>query len=87
MYILPRMPHGLDYYSSIISLTISQVPFSYCILLFQIISAILVPFPFHITFRIILPISIKKSLAGNLIGIVLKQYINLGRIDIIIIFF
>lgn len=45
--------------------------------------AVLLPLPFHLTFKIVL-LELQKNLAEILIGIMLDLYINLGKTDILL---
>ena len=74
--------HSFDYYSFILRLEIRYYQSSSFILLFQNCLAILSPLHFHMNFGISLSVSTKKKS----VGIALNLQINLGRIDILIIF-
>ena len=77
---LPPTPQSLHYCSFILSLQIGWTV-SPALFLSKTILAILVPLPFHINFRIILP-RLTINLADILIAIVLNLYINLGTTGI-----
>lgn len=74
----PPIPYRLNY-CSCISFEIGQTDSSYFILLFKYILAILVPFPFHINFKISFDIATKKS-CQNLAEFVLDLHIILGEL-------
>ena len=61
--------HCLDYYSFVLSFEIRMYESSNFVLLCPGCLAILVPLHFHIFFRIVFLISVKKTL-GDLIGVV-----------------
>lgn len=73
----PPIPYRLNYYSCL-SFEMGQTDSSYFILLFKYILAILVPFPFHINFKISFDLATKKS-CQNLTEFVLDLHIILGE--------
>lgn len=77
------MPICFDY-GSIINVFLKVGSTGVLIYSFQIVLAVLPPLAFHTHFRNH-SFMFTKSPGGILIGIVLNQHINLGRIDLLII--